>query len=176
MLINQQIENKSVANPIAALPSVSTTDLVELMRIDKTMGNDRISSYITDAYDIINTQLPVCEVLDIATIQPEIGTCVWETAPTLYSHHHRLDCNPPQTSPVDALTIVQQPRWRRTYIRAVLHEAAALFAENYADFDTIGQGITRGINQHSKSDSLRRIVSHCIADLTARRRNRMTLL
>ena len=66
--------------------------------------------------------------------------------------------------------------WQRTYKRAVLNEAAALMADNHMDFDTIGQGITRGNNEQTKSDALRRIVNHAIADLTGKSRNRVRLL
>lgn len=172
MLINQQIDRRTVSNPLAELPSISTDDLISLMRIDKTFGTDRIASYISDAYDIINGQLPICQLLTLPAVPT--GTCVWETAPGLHSHHHRLAQPTPPSA--DIQSIIGQTVWQRTYRRAVLYEAAALFADNYMDFDTIGQGVTRGTNQHIKSDSLRRIVSHCIADLTGGRRNRVKLL
>lgn len=183
MLINQQINHTEVANPIDGLPSFSTTDLVALMRIDKTMGSDRIAGYISDAYDNINEQLPY---LDNETFGVGFGsgTCVWESAPALVSHHHRLSSDiqfkamlPRWADGFLSVTqLIAHTRWQRAYKRAVLNEAAALMADNYMDFDTIGQGITRGNNEHLKSDSLRRIVNHAIADLTGKSRNRVRLL
>ena len=76
----------------------------------------------------------------------------------------------------DFLAIVGDSDWQETYQDAVLYEAAALMDNNYMDFDTIGQGITRGNNEQTKSDALRRIVNHAIADLTGKSRNRVRLL
>lgn len=184
MLINQQINHAEVANPINGLPSVSTTDLVQLMRIDKTMGTDRIAGYISDAYDIINEQIPYLDDDKFGFVIG--GTCVWESAPGLISHHHRLSADIKTVLPrwadgfVTLTQLVTHQRWQRTYKRAVFNEAAALMADNYIDFDMVGQGITRDsgreANQQSKSDSLRRIVSHAIADLTGQRRNRIKLM
>ena len=180
MLINQQINHAEVPNPIKGLPSVSTTDLVQMMRIDKTMGSDRIAGYISDAYDNINAQIPYLDDHQFGFVVG--GTCVWESAPALISHHHRLSSNIRSILPHWAdgfLTLTQlvtHHRWQRTYKRAVLNEAAALMADNYMDFDTIGQGITRGNNEQTKSDALRRIVNHAVADLTGKSRNRVRLL
>ena len=74
MLINQQINHAEVPNPIAGLPSVSTTDLVQMMRIDKTMGSDRIAGYISDAYDNINAQIPYLDDHQFGFVVG--GTCV----------------------------------------------------------------------------------------------------
>lgn len=181
MLINQQIDKTLVPNPIEGLPSFTTEDLVTLMRIDKTMGNERIAGYISDAYDLINEQLPYLDNDKLGLVSG-CGTCVWESAPALISHHHRLSSNIRSILPRWAdgfLTLTQlvtHHRWQRTYKRAVLNEAAALMADNYMDFDTIGQGITRGNNENTKSDALRRIVNHAIADLTGKSRNRVRLL
>ncbi len=71
---------------------------------------------------------------------------------------------------------VQDERFVRAYKRAVLHEAAALLSDLYVDFDTIGQGQIRGENMSLKSDSLRRIVSHAVADMNGTSRNRIRLL
>lgn len=180
MLINQQVNHAEVSNPIDGLPSVSTTDLVQLMRIDKTMGSDRIAGYISDAYDIINEQIPYLDNDKFGFVID--GTCVWESAPALISHHHCLSASVKSVLPrwangfLSISQLVSHTRWQRAYKRAVLNEAAALMADNYKDFDTIGQGITRGINERVKSDDLRRIVNHAIADLTGQSRNRMRLL
>lgn len=180
MLINQQINHTEVVNPIAGLPSFSTTDLVVLMRIDKTMGSDRIAGYIRTAYRTVNRQIPICQALKAPKIIAfnTVGTCVWEHAPTLYSHHHRLSSDKTKTSltQTELLAIVSDDDWQETYKDAVLYEAAALMADNYMDFDTIGQGITRGNNQETKSDALRRVSTHAIADLTGQSRNRVRLL
>lgn len=183
MLINQQIDKRLVPNPIEGLPSFTTEDLVTLMRIDKTMGNERIAGYISDAYDLINEQLPYLDNDKFGFVSG-CGTCVWESAPGLISHHHRLP-------PPDALKqylptwakgflsvdqLITHTKWQRAYKRAVLNEAAALMADNHMDFDTIGQGITRGNNEQTKSEALRRIVNHAIADLTGKSRNRVRLL
>lgn len=181
MLINQQISRTEVPNPIEGLPSIATTDLVQLMRIDNTMGSERIAGYISDAYDHINEQIPYLED-DFFGFSDHCGTCVWEHAPTLYSHHHRLSSDikarfPRWAKRITTVTeLVANAKWQRTYKRAVLNEAAALMSDNYKDFDTIGQGITRGINERIKSDDLRRIVNHAIADLTGQSRNRVRLL
>ena len=63
MLINQQIDKRLVPNPIEGLPSFTTEDLVTLMRIDKTMGNERIAGYIRTAYRTVNRQLPICQAI-----------------------------------------------------------------------------------------------------------------
>lgn len=65
---------------------------------------------------------------------------------------------------------------RRTYTRAVVHEAAALISEDHLDYDSSGDGIIRGEAMRAKAQSLRRIVNHCIADLTHRPRNRVRLI
>ena len=64
----------------------------------------------------------------------------------------------------------------RKYKRAVCYEAAALIGEENLDFDTTTNGQSRGENQQAKSQSLRRIVNHTIADLTNRKRNRVKLV
>lgn len=175
MLINQQIDKKDVPNPIDGLPSLATDDLIALMRVDKTMGSERIAGYIKTAYRTINRQIPIVAARMSAQMTGEFtGTCVWEHAPTLYSHHHRLSSDTPKLT--NFLSVVSDPFWQDTYKDAVLHEAAALMSDNYKDFDTIGQGITRGINERVKSDDLRRIVNHAIADLTGKKRNRVSLL
>lgn len=190
MLINQQIQAETVPNPIVGLPSISTDDLVQLMRIDRTMGTPRITGYINDAYDIVNKQIPYLEDGFFDVNVACCHTCVWESAPSMISHHHRLaqglsifaaplaGTSPPSFGTIGMATMskTSHPRWIRTYKRAVLNEAAALMSDNQADFDTIGQGITRGLNDHTKSDRLRRIVQHAIADLTNQSRNRIKLL
>lgn len=180
MLINQQISHTEVPNPIAGLPSFATTDLVELMRIDKTMGSERIAGYIRTAYRTVNRQIPICQALKPSkhVIFESVGTCVWEHAPALYSHHHRLSSDTPKPSLTQAelLAIVSDDDWSKTYKDAVLYEAAALMDDNYMDFDTIGQGITRGNNDQTKSDALRRVSTHAIADLNGQNRNRVKLL
>lgn len=75
-----------------------------------------------------------------------------------------------------AINKIDLGTFQRTYKRAVMHEAAALTADNYTDYDTTSQGAIRGEAAISKPDRLRRIVSHCIADMTGRRRNRVKLL
>lgn len=64
----------------------------------------------------------------------------------------------------------------RFYVRAVLHEAAALISEDNADYDTTASGQDRGDTITTKAQRLRRIVNHCIADLTRRPRNRVRLI
>lgn len=183
MLINQQIDSHIVPNPIEQYPSMSTADLIDLMRIDKSLGTARIVGYIRDAYDTINVELASAGLfVHVAAVTP---TCVWEHAPAQVSHHHRLQARTPQSSlPAVACTATsdagflfyENSSWRRTYLRAVMNEAAALMCDEHADFDTIGQGYTRANNERTKSDRLRRIVSHCLADLTGRTRNRVRLL
>lgn len=146
MLINQQVQAKNVPNHYAHLPSVSTEDMVQLMRIDKTLGADRIAGYIDNAYDTINGELPA-SFFSLLTLQ------------------RHLSKKPLRTD-----------IFERTYKRAIMNEAAALIADNYVDYDTTSQGAISGDVQLTKSDRLRRIVSHCIADMTGRRRNRVKLL
>lgn len=146
MLINQQVQAQDVPNPYAHLPSISTDDLVQLMRIDKTLGADRIAGYINDAYDTVNGYLPTA-CFSLYTLQRHLSD-------------RRID-----------ITIFE-----RAYKRAVMNEAAALIADNYIDYDTTSQGATSSDAQLNKPDRLRRIVSHCVADMTGRRRNRVTLL
>lgn len=146
MLINQQVQAQNVPNPYAHLPSVSTDDMVQLMRIDKTLGADRIAGYINDAYDTINGELPAT-FFSLLTIQRHLSE-----------------------------KRIHKDTFDRTYKRAVMNEAAALIADNYVDYDTTSQGAISGDVQLTKSDRLRRIVSHCIADMTGRRRNRVALL
>ena len=64
----------------------------------------------------------------------------------------------------------------RLYKRAVCYEAAALLGEDNLDFDTTTAGQVRGENGLNKTQSLRRIVQHTIADLTSRPRNRIRLV
>lgn len=146
MLINQQVQAQNVPNHYAHLPSVSTDDMVQLMRIDKTLGADRIAGYINDSYDTVNGELPAT-FFSLLTLQ-----------------RHLSDKR------------IRTRVFERTYKRAVMNEAAALIADNYVDYDTTSQGVTSGDVQLTKSGRLRRIVSHCIADMTGRRRNRVTLL
>lgn len=58
VLINQQIQSENVDNPCAVLPAVCVDDMVTLMRIDKTIGTERIAQYVLNAYDVINGVLP----------------------------------------------------------------------------------------------------------------------
>ena len=146
VLINQQVQAKHVPNHYAHLPSVSTEDMVQLMRIDKTLGADRIAGYIDNAYDTINGELPA-SFFSLLTLQRHLS-----------EKRLRTDI------------------FERTYKRAIMNEAAALIADNYVDYDTTSQGAISGDVQLTKSDRLRRIVSHCIADMTGRRRNRVKLL
>jgi hypothetical protein len=60
--------------------------------------------------------------------------------------------------------------------RAVLFEAAALISEENADFDTTASGLDRGEVVDHKAQRLRRLVNHCIADMTGRTRNRVRLV
>lgn len=62
------------------------------------------------------------------------------------------------------------------YKTAVCYECSALIAEENPDYDTTSSGQIRGENGLSKVGSLRRIVNHCIADLTGRKRNRVRLI
>jgi hypothetical protein len=64
----------------------------------------------------------------------------------------------------------------RFYTRAVLFEAAALISEENADFDTTASGLDRGEQVDHKAQRLRRLVNHCIADMTGRTRNRVRLV
>lgn len=146
MLINQQVQAQNVPNHYAHLPSVSTEDMVQLMRIDKTLGADRIAGYIDNAYDTVNGDLPAT-FFSLLTLQ-----------------RHLADKR------------MLPDKFARTYKRAIMNEAAALIADNYIDYDTTSQGAISGDVQLTKSDRLRRVVSHCIADMTGRRRNRVKLL
>lgn len=146
MLINQQVQAQNVPNHYAHLPSVSTEDMVQLMRIDKTIGADRIAGYIDNAYDTVNGDLPAT-FFSLLTLQ-----------------RHLADKR------------MLPDKFARTYKRAIMNEAAALIADNYVDYDTTSQGAISGDVQLTKSDRLRRVVSHCIADMTGRRRNRVKLL
>lgn len=146
MLINEQVQAQNIPNHYAHLPSVSTEDMVQLMRIDKTLGYERIAGYVNDAYDTINGELPA-GLFSLLTLERHL-----------------------------AIKNINLDTFRRTYKRAVMNEAAALVADNYVDYDTTSQGAIRGEASLSKSDRLRRIVSHCIADITGRRRNRVKLL
>lgn len=146
MLINQQVQAQNVINPYVHLPSVSTDDMVQLMRIDKTIGAERIAGYISDAYDTVNGDLPAT-LFSFITFQRHL-----------------------------AVQRIEQDTFNRTYKRAIMNEAAAIFADNYVDYDTTSQGAISGEAQLTKSDRLRRIVSHCIADMTGRRRNRIKLI
>ncbi len=146
MLINQQVQTQNVPNHYAHLPSVSTEDMVQLMRIDKTLGADRIAGYIDNAYDTVNGDLPAT-FFSLLTLQ-----------------RHLADKR------------MLPDKFARTYKRAIMNEAAALIADNYVDYDTTSQGAISGDVQLTKSDRLRRVVSHCIADMTGRRRNRVKLL
>lgn len=149
MLINQQVEAQDVPNPYSFLPSINTQDLIDTMRVDKTMGTPRIAEYIMTAYDNINRQL-----------------CCKYLRPGFW-------INPPAQFGRACLNI---SHWQRTYQRAVRYEASALMADDYLDFDTTGSGLARGENTLQKSDRLRRIVNHCIADLTDKPRNRVRLV
>lgn len=153
MLINQQVQAKNVPNHYAHLPSVSTEDMVQLMRIDKTLGADRIAGYIANAYDTINGELPA-SFFSLLTLQRHLSEKRLRTDNFERTYKH----------------------FERTYKRAIMNEAAALIADNYVDYDTTSQGAISGDVQLTKSDRLRRIVSHCIADMTGRRRNRVKLL
>ena len=146
VLINQQVQAKNVPNHYAHLPSVSTEDMVQLMRIDKTLGVDRIAGYIDNAYDTVNGDLPAT-FFSLLTLEQHLST-------------KRID----------------RDTFDRAYKRAVMHEAAALAADNYVDYDTTSQGAISGDVQLTKSDRLRRVVSHSIADMTGCRRNRVKLL
>lgn len=146
MLINQQVQAQNVPNHYAHLPSVSTEDMVQLMRIDKTLGADRIAGYIDNAYDTVNGDLPAT-FFSLLTLQ-----------------RHLADKR------------ILPDKFARTYKRAIMNEAAALITDNYVDYDTTSQGAISGDVQLTKSDRLRRVVSHCIADMTGRRRNRVKLL
>ncbi len=143
MLINQQIQSENVDNPLDFLPSVTIDDMVDIMRVDKTIGTPRIAEYIINAYDTLNPSLPS----------------------NMKSADYLL-----------SLDDKKREFWERTYKRAIMHEATAQFVDNHPDYDTTGTGIIRGDNEQSKSDKLRRIYNHCVADLTGRTRNRIRLL
>lgn len=135
MLINEQIHPTDIANPLPHLPSVRTDELIKVMRVDKTLGDERIGFAILTAYHTVHGEL--CD------------------------NHLQGD-------------FIPDKRWADNYRLAVMCEATAFLGENHADFDTIGQGLTRA--DHDKPDSLRRMASHAIADMTGRTRNRVRLL
>lgn len=135
MLINEQIHATDIPNPLPHLPSVRTDELIKVMRVDKTLGDERIGFAILTAYKTVRGEL-----------------C-----------HHHLQAD-----------FVPDKEWQDDYCLAVMCEAAAFLCENHADFDTIGQGLARTDND--KSDSLRRMASHAIADMTGKTRNRFRLL
>lgn len=64
----------------------------------------------------------------------------------------------------------------RFYVRAVLYEAGALISEEHTDYDTTASGQDRSEMTSNKAQRLRRMVNHCIADLTGHRRNRVKLI
>lgn len=135
MLINSPVTESTISNPVADWPSISTSDLTQVARIDKSLGQPYLQAKIEHAYDLINGQLALRLIL------------------------------PPEDDFA-----------RRTYIRAVIHEAAALISEEHLDFDSSGDGLIRGEAMRAKGQMLRRIVNHCIADLTSRPRNRVRLV
>lgn len=57
MLINQQTTPITVQNPLSFFPSLTTTDLVNLMRVDKTLGNTRLANAIANAYVVVNKEI-----------------------------------------------------------------------------------------------------------------------
>jgi hypothetical protein len=62
------------------------------------------------------------------------------------------------------------------YKRAVFSWADSLLCENYRDFDSSGDGATRGDAMAERIENHRREAIYAIADLTAQRRNRYELL
>lgn len=155
MLINEQTTTLAVPNFDERLPSVSTTDLINLMRVDKTLGNERLANAISHAYQVINGELD--------RLYPS-----WFFGGLF--NHHLTNFFQPKTPSID----VKSTHFVYLYRQAVLHEATALLCELHADFDTIGQGLARA--DIAKQDSLRRQVQHFIADMTGKPRNRITLL
>lgn len=57
MLINEQTTPVTVQNPRTFFPSLTTTDLVDLMRVDKTLGNTRLANAIANAYVVVNREI-----------------------------------------------------------------------------------------------------------------------
>lgn len=154
MLINEQTTPIAVPNFDERLPSVSTTDLINLMRVDKTLGNERLAGAISNAYNVINGELD--------RLLPHLffGGVV-----------HTNACCPPRAVPqID----INSAHFVHLYRQAVLHETTAQLNDLHSDFDTIGNGLTR--TDVTKSDSLRRQVQHLLADMTGRPRNRVRLL
>ncbi len=145
MLVTAPIDPIDCPNPITGLPGVSTGDLTLNMRVDQSIGSDRLQSLIANAYDEVNAEL-----VDF------INSTVMATTPI-------------------ALNDLQ----KRLYIRAVLHEASAMFSEQYVDYDTASNGRTRDEKQVSivdKPQRMRRVVNHCIAALRNIPRNRVRLI
>lgn len=64
----------------------------------------------------------------------------------------------------------------RFYVRAVLHEAAALISEDNADYDSTSTGQDRAEIISNKAQRLRRMVNHSIADIKGHSRNRVRLV
>lgn len=145
MLVTSQVENKQIANVIDGLPSLNLIELSKVMRIDSSLGEIRLETFIIDAMDTINGEL-----------ESFIESTVLHLPP--------IELTPKQT---------------RTYKRALMHEACALMTDQYVDFDTASSSRMREEKQHEivdKSQRMRRIVNHCIADLTGRPRNRIKLV
>lgn len=64
----------------------------------------------------------------------------------------------------------------RSYVRAVLNEAAALISEDNADYDSTSTGQDRAEIISNKAQRLRRMVNHSIADIKGHSRNRVRLV
>lgn len=57
MQITSPIEPVDVENPIAGLPNLNTKQLTLYMRVDQSIGLDRLEMLITDSFDEVNRQL-----------------------------------------------------------------------------------------------------------------------
>lgn len=132
MIVNAPLSNTLVDNPVPGYPSIGTRELLVVVRVDASKGQDLLAEKIQLAMDTINGE--------VKFIAP--------------------------------LTTDQE----RLYKRAVCYEAAALIGEDNLDYDTTTGGQIRGENGLTKTQVLRRVVQHAIADLTGRRRNRVKLV
>lgn len=132
MIVNAPLSNTLVVNPVQGYPSIGTRELLVVVRVDASKGQDLLAEKILLAMDTINGE--------VKFIAP--------------------------------LTTDQE----RLYKRAVCYEAAALIGEDNLDYDTTTGGQIRGENGLTKTQVLRRVVQHAIADLTGRRRNRVKLV
>lgn len=135
--------------------------LINQQPIDQTIENPRLGYPSLSVQDLLNT-VRLDESKGEALLSEKI--------------RHAMDVINGQLDGKHTLDLPFTTQQIRLYQRAVCFEASALIAEDNLDYDTTSTGQIRGENGLNKVDSLRRIVNHCIADLTGRKRNRIRLI